>query len=165
MDERKRQKSGTSGIYEPIEIEEVTMPLFLTRASERFPNRTALQFLGKDITYAELEKLVNQFANALVGIGVKAGDRVALLMPNIPQIAIAYYGVWRMGGVPVPNNPLYTDRELEHQFNDSGATALVTLDLFAPRMLALRSRTKIKTIISAHISDYLPFPKNSYFPY
>jgi len=164
MDERKRQKSGTSGIYEPIEIEEVTMPLFLTRASERFPNRTALQFLGKDITYAELEKLVNQFANALVGIGVKAGDRVALLMPNIPQIAIAYYGVWRMGGVPVPNNPLYTDRELEHQFNDSGATALVTLDLFAPRMLALRSRTKIKTIISAHISDYLPFPKKQLFP-
>ncbi len=164
MGERKWYKSYPPGMSKSIEIEETTMPQFLTRAAKEFPNRTALQFMGKKITFAGLEGLVNRFANALVEIGVKAGDRVALLMPNIPQIAIAYYGIWRMGGVPVPNNPLYTDRELEFQFNDSGCTVLVTLDLFIPRMLALRPKTKIRTIISAHINDYLPFPKKQIFP-
>jgi long-chain acyl-CoA synthetase len=164
MEERKWYKSYPPGMSKSIEIEKITMPQFFTRAAKMYPNRTALQFMGKEITFKDFEKSVNRFANALVEIGVKAGDRVALLMPNIPQIAIAYYGIWRMGGVPVPNNPLYTDRELEYQFNDSGSTALVTLDLFVPRMLALRPKTKIRTIISAHINDYLPFPKKQLFP-
>jgi long-chain acyl-CoA synthetase len=157
-------KSYAPGMSKSIEIEEVTMPHFLTRAAKKFPNRTAFQFMGWEITFAAMEKLVNQFANALVEIGVRAGDRVALLMPNIPQMAIAYYGTWRMGGVPVPNNPLYTDRELEYQLSDSGSTAIVTLDLFVPRIKALKSKTKIKIIISAHINDYLPFLKKRLFP-
>jgi len=164
MKERIWHKSYAPGVSKYIEIEEFTMPQLLTRAAKKFPNRTAFQFMGWEITFAAMEKLVNQFANALVDIGVKAGDRVALLMPNIPQMAIAYYGTWRMGGVPVPNNPLYTDRELEYQLNDSGSTVIVTLDLLAPRMLALKSKTAIKTVISAHINDYLPFLKKRLFP-
>ncbi|MBW1815241.1 MAG: long-chain fatty acid--CoA ligase, partial [Deltaproteobacteria bacterium] len=135
-----------------------------SRTAKKFPDRDALIFMGKKITYLELDQLVNQFANALIEIGVKQGDRVALLLPNIPQIVITYYGIWRVGAVPVPNNPLYTDRELEHQFNDSGATSLVTLDLLAPRMLALRSNTNVKQIISCHINDYLPFPLKQLYP-
>ncbi|MCJ7773965.1 MAG: long-chain fatty acid--CoA ligase, partial [Desulfobacterales bacterium] len=140
------------------------MPEILSRTAKKFPDRDALIFMGKKITYLELDQLVNQFANALIEVGVKQGDRVALLLPNIPQIVIAYYGIWRVGAVPVPNNPLYTDRELEHQFNDSGATSLVTLDLLAPRMLALRSKTNVKQIISCHINDYLPFPLKQLYP-
>jgi long-chain acyl-CoA synthetase len=121
--------------------------------------------MGKKITYAELEILVNRFANALIGLGVQRGDKVALLMPNIPQMVIAYYGIWRMGAIPVPNNPLYTDKELEHQFNDSGATALITLDLLADRMLKLRPKTGIRQAISAHINEYLPFPIKQLFPF
>jgi long-chain acyl-CoA synthetase len=164
MEERIWHKSYVPAVPKSVDIEKITMPEILTRTAEKYPKRTALIFMGKEITYAELEELVNRFANALKDIGVKKGDRIALLLPNIPQVVIAYYGIWRAGGIPVPNNPLYTDRELEHQFNDSGSTTLVTLDLLAPRMLALKPKTKLKRIISAHINDYLPFPKKQLYP-
>ncbi len=154
----------TLGIPSSIDIKETSMPQYLIRASENYPDRIALQFMGKNISFAELNRQVNQFANALISIGIKKGDRVALLLPNIPQAIIAFYGIWRIGGVPVPNNPLYTDKELEYQLNDSGSTAIIALDLFAPRLQALKSRTKLKSIISAHINDYLPFPIKQLFP-
>ena len=162
--DRVWHKSYVSGVPKSVVFEEITMPEVLTRTAEKFPKRTALLFLGKEISYASLERLVNRFANALIKLGVKRGDKVALLLPNIPQIVIAYYGIWRMGAIPIPNNPLYTDRELEHQLNDSGSTVLVTLDLLAPRMLALRPKTKVKQIITCHINDYLPFPTKQLFP-
>jgi len=164
MQERIWHKSYVPQVPPEITIEEILMADILTRTATTYPKRTALLFMGKEISYAELDRLVNRCANALLDLGVKSGDRVALLMPNIPQIVIAYYGAWRMGAVPVPCNPLYTDRELEHQFNDSGSTVLITLDLLAPRMMALKPKTKIKTIITAHINDYLPFPKKQLFP-
>jgi long-chain acyl-CoA synthetase len=79
-------------------------------------------------------------------------------------MVVAYYGVMRCGGIVVSNNPLYTNPELEHQFNDSGATYLVCLDLLVPRMLELRKSSGIKKIISCHIRDYLPFPLKQLFP-
>lgn len=164
MKKRIWHKSYAPGASKSIDIEEVTMPQFLTRAAKKFPGRTALQFMGWEISFAGMEELVNRFANALLEIGVTAGDRVALLMPNIPQMAVAYYGIWRMGGVPVPNNPLYTDKELEYQLNDSGSMSIIALDMFVPRLMALKSKTKIKNIVSAHINDYLPFPKKQLFP-
>ncbi|MBW1643752.1 MAG: long-chain fatty acid--CoA ligase [Deltaproteobacteria bacterium] len=164
MEDRIWHKSYHPEVPKSLDYEDISMPEILSRTAKKFPDRDALIFMGKKITYLELDQLVNQFANALIEIGVKQGDRVALLLPNIPQIVIAYYGIWRVGAVPVPNNPLYTDRELEHQFNDSGATSLVTLDLLAPRMLALRSNTNVKQIISCHINDYLPFPLKQLYP-
>ncbi len=112
-----------------------------------------------------LTGLANRFGHALRSLGLAPGDRVALLLPNIPQIVIAYFGAWRARLVPVPINPLYTDHEIEHQLTTSGATALVSLDLLAPRMLALRERTDVKTVITAHIKDYLPFPAKQLFPF
>ncbi|MBW1985579.1 MAG: long-chain fatty acid--CoA ligase [Deltaproteobacteria bacterium] len=164
MEDRIWHKSYHPEVPKSLDYEDISMPEILSRTAKKFPDRDALIFMGKKITYLELDQLVNQFANALIEIGVKQGDRVALLLPNIPQIVITYYGIWRVGAVPVPNNPLYTDRELEHQFNDSGATSLVTLDLLAPRMLALRSNTNVKQIISCHINDYLPFPLKQLYP-
>jgi len=163
--ERLWHKAYVSGVPKSIDFEEITMPEVLTRTAARFPKRTALLFMGKKIPYAELERSVNRFANALLDLGVKRADKVALLLPNIPNIVIAYYGIWRMGAVPVPNNPMYTDRELEHQLNDSGAAVLVTLDLFAARMLALKPKTKLRQIITCHINDYLPFPARQLFPF
>ena len=164
MEERFWHKSYTPGVPKSVSYEDITMPEILSRTAKKFPNRIALLFMGKKIKYRELDRLAHQFANALINMGVKKGDRVSLLLPNIPQIVIAYYGVWRAGAVPVPNNPLYTDRELAHQFNDSGSTVLVTLDILAPRMLKLRPKTKIKQIISCHINDYLVFPIKQLFP-
>lgn len=164
MEDRLWYKSYPPAVPKNIQYEDITMPRILTRSAQKFSNRIALLFMGKKIHYAELEDLVNRFAGALRQIGVKKGDRVGLLLPNIPQIVIAYYAIWRVGAVPVPNNPLYTDRELEHQFNDSGSTALITLDILAPRMIKLRAKTSINQIVCCHINDFLPFPLKQLFP-
>lgn len=164
MEDYKWHQAYVSEVPKAVEFDKCTMPEFLTRTAEKYPERTAILFMGKEISYKELEESVNRFANALRELGVKKGDRVALLMPNIPQIVISYYAIWRLGAIPVPNNPLYTDRELEYQLNDSGATVLITLDVFSPRMLALKPKTALNHIITAHINDYLPFPVKQIFP-
>ncbi len=165
MEDRIWHKSYVSEVPKSVDFEDLSISEFLSRTAKKFPKRCALTFLGKRISYAELERLSNRFANALIKLGVKPGERVGLLLPNVPQIVIAYYGIWRAGAVAVPVNPLYTDREIEHQFNSSGTTSVVTLDLLAPRALAMRSATKIKTVISAHINDYLPFPTKQLYPH
>ena len=148
----------------PLDYEDLTMPQVLARTAAQRPGQTALVFMGNRIDYRTFDDMVNRMANALGALGVAPGDKVALLLPNIPQIAVAVYAVWRMGAVAVMNNPLYTDRELEHQFNDAGATALICLDLLAPRMIALRPRTGLRQIVVAHIRDHLGFIARHLFP-
>ncbi len=121
MEERIWHRSYVSGIPKEINLEDITIPEILSRTAQKFPNRIALIFLGKKITYKELDRLANRFAHALASLGLTGGDRIALLLPNIPQVVIAYFGAWRAGLVPVPINPLYTDREIEHQLTTSGA--------------------------------------------
>ncbi|HPB70958.1 MAG: long-chain fatty acid--CoA ligase [Syntrophales bacterium] len=164
-EERIWQKAYMPGVPKTVSFEDRTMPEFLTRTARRFPRRDALIYLGRRISFAELDRLADRFASALKAIGVKKGDRVALLLPNVPQIVIAYFGIWRAGAAALPCNPLYSDREIEHQVNLAGASVMITLDLFAPRMLALRSRTGIRQVIAAHINDYLPTPQRQLFPF
>ncbi|MDI9571015.1 MAG: long-chain fatty acid--CoA ligase, partial [Pseudomonadota bacterium] len=97
-----------------------------------------------------------RFATCLTAFGIKKGDAVALLLPNIVPCVAAYFAILKIGALAVMNNPLYSDPELEHQFNDSGSKALITLDVLAPRMIALRPKTKIKQIVHTCIGDYLP---------
>jgi long-chain acyl-CoA synthetase len=163
--ERSRQKSCTGGVPRDPAFEKITMPEFLTRTAQRFPNRIALIFMGKKITYRELEALVNRFAKALAGLGVKAGDKVAMLLPNMPQLVIANYAAFRIGAVPVPINPLYTERELAHQLNDSDSSVLVALDLRLPLAVNMKGKTGIRSIVACHITDYLPFPGNKILQY
>jgi long-chain acyl-CoA synthetase len=158
-------KSYASGVPAELNFEKINPSDALTRTAERFPNNTALIFQGAKITYRQLDEMVSRFASALAGMGIRPGDKVAVLLPNIPQCVIGIYGSFRAGAVCALNNPLYTDRELEHQFNDSGSKILVSLDLLVPRMINLRSKTGIKNIISCHIRDYLPFPLKQLFPF
>jgi long-chain acyl-CoA synthetase len=97
-------------------------------------------------------------------MGIHQGDSVAILLPNVIPCVVAYYAILKVGARAVMNNPLYSDRELEHQFKDSGSKLLITLDLLVKRMVALRPRTNITSIIYTSIGDYLPFPKNLLFP-
>lgn len=157
-------KSYAEGVSHHLEYEEVTMSECLSKSARDYPDTTALIYFKTRLSFREFDELVNRMANALVDLGVQKGDPVSLLLPNIPQVAIAAYAVWRIGAVVVMNNPLYTDTELEHQFNDSGSKFLVTLDLLAPRMLALKEKTPIKKMIVAHIRDYLHFPLKQLFP-
>jgi long-chain acyl-CoA synthetase len=82
----------------------------------------------------------------------------------MPQIVIATYAIWRLGGVVVMNNPLYTERELEHQLNDSDSRMAVVMDLVVPRVLSIKDRTRVKEVIACHVRDYLPFPLKQLFP-
>jgi long-chain acyl-CoA synthetase len=162
--ERSWHKHYAPGVPRELDCERITLPEMLTRTAGRFPDRTAIIFAGKRIAYRELEAQVNRFAKALVELGVKAGDRVAMLMPNMPQLVIANYATMRIGAIPVLNNPLYTEHELTHQFNDSGAKVLITLDLRLPLALDVKGKTGIRTIVACHVTDYLPFPGNKLLP-
>jgi len=156
--------SYEDGVPEKIDYEETCLPEFLEQSAAKFPDRMALNFQGYEVTFGQLKEMVDRFATVLKGFGIEKGDRVALLLPNLIPCVAAYFGALKVGAIVVMNNPLYSDRELEHQFNDSGSRLLVTLDLLGNRMIDLRSRTQIKEIIYTSIGDYLPFPKNWLFP-
>ena len=147
------------------EFEKRTLSQALKKTAAEFPESIALDLLGKRIAYRELNLLVGRFAQGLKNLGVAPGDKVALLLPNIPQVVIANFAIWRLGAVTAPANPLYTERELLHQLNDSQATVLIGLDLLMPRVQGILSQTSIREVIACHINDYLPFPKNLLFPY
>jgi long-chain acyl-CoA synthetase len=153
-----------ANVPEKVAYEEVCLPDFLERSAARFPNKMALLFQGYQVTFSQLKEMVDRFATVLTDFGVGQGDSVAILLPNTIHCVAAYYGILKIGAIVVMNNPLYSDRELEHQFNDSGAKALVTLDLLGNRMIDLRPKTQIKQIVYGSIGDYLPFPKNLLFP-
>ena len=133
--------SYEAGVKRTIDFEKVTMSDCLARTAEKYPNTDGLIYFSTKISFESFNNQVNKMANALIALGVKPGDKVSLLLPNVPQVAIATYAVWRIGAVLVQNNPLYTDTELEHQFKDSQSTFLITLDLLVPRMLALKGKT------------------------
>lgn len=152
------------GVPEHVVYEQACLPAFLQRSARDFPDRNALTFQGYGIGFRELEDMVDRFASVLRGFGVQKGDRVAILLPNLIPCVAAYYAILKIGAVCVMNNPLYTDRELEHQFNDSESKVLITLDLLGNRMIDLRPRTSIRQIVYTSIGDYLPFPKNLLFP-
>lgn len=157
-------KMYAPGVPETIEFDQITMSKVLSRTAKQYPTYTALNWMGNKINYHQLEQMVNQFARALIDLGVQAGDKVALLMPNLPQTVIANYATMRIGAVCVMNNPLYTERELKHQLNDSDSKVVVGLDLLLPRMLNLKKETGLKRIVTCHINDYLPFPKKQLYP-
>jgi long-chain acyl-CoA synthetase len=164
MEEKLWHKSYAKGVPKTLDYEKITISQALTRSAQKFPNHTALNYMGKLITYAELDKLVNSFARALQDLGIQPGDKVAVCLPNIPQVIIANLAIFRIGAVSVQNNPLYTERELAYQLNDSDARLVVTLTLLIPRMENIKPRTKLEKIIGCHINTYLPFPKKQLFP-
>lgn len=156
--------SYDSGVPVNLEFKNFLVPDFLSNSAKIFPKNIALQFQGYEMTYKDLDDLVNTFASTLKSFGIQKGDSAAILLPNTIPCVIAYYAILRIGAIAVMNCPLYSDRELLHQFNDSDAKVLITLDLLGNRMIDLRPQTSIKQIIITSIGDYLPFPQNYLFP-
>jgi long-chain acyl-CoA synthetase len=140
-------KHYADGVTEEIEFEELCLPDILERAAKRYPDKDALLFKEDKMSFKELKDKVDRLATFLSGFGIKKGDSVAILLPNLSPCVISYYAILRIGAIVVMNNPLYSDRELEHQLNDSGAKALITMDIFGNRMIDLRRKTGIKQII------------------
>jgi long-chain acyl-CoA synthetase len=124
-------------------------------ARER-PQHPALWFKGHTLSYGELDRLSDAFAAGLVHLGVRKGDRVAIMMPNVPQYVIAELGIWKAGGMVASINPLYTGAELEHMFNECDAETVVTLSLFYDKVKEVQPRTSLRRVIVANIKEYLP---------
>ncbi len=129
----------------------------LDRSAEKFPDNTLSIFYGKTLTYSGVRSLSNSLAGSLVDMGIRPGDKVALLLPNYPGFIISYYAVLKAGGVVVPLNPLYTEGELEHQLSESEARAVITIPLFAEKASRLAQRLKIALILDA-LHRYMPLP-------
>jgi long-chain acyl-CoA synthetase len=165
MEDKLWHKSYAPGVAKTLDYERITISRALTRSAENFPNHTALNYMGKKITYKELNELVNSFARALIDLGVRPKDKIAVCLPNIPQVIISNLAILRIGAVAVQNNPLYTERELEYQLNDSDSKLIITLTLLIPRIQKIKPNTQISKIIGCHINTYLPFPKKQLFPF
>ncbi|MHA1606419.1 MAG: long-chain-fatty-acid--CoA ligase [Candidatus Freyarchaeota archaeon] len=132
------------------------------RSCEDFSERDALIFITRKITYGELGEYVERFASALHFLGIEKGDRVALLMPNSPQFVISYYAILAVGGVVVPLSPLLTPSEIEFELNDSGASAIIAMDvLFVERVLPIRDKVNLKFEVVTNIGDMLQGPIRS----
>ena len=136
----------------------------LRNASHNYPGNPALIFGGSRITYQELDRLVDKFASALYNLGIRKGDRVALLLPNCPQMVIALYSIFRLGAIAVPANPMYQEREIAYQIDNSGAETLIALDLLYPKVSTAKDQTRLKKIVITSIKEYLPPLKKMLYP-
>ncbi|WP_026690596.1 AMP-binding protein [Alteribacter aurantiacus] len=148
-----------------IDYEVRTLQSYLKESAETFPNKVALDFMGTEMTYTKVYEESLKLANQLRKMGVEQGDRVAIMLANTPQSVIAYYGALFAGAIVVQTNPLYVEREIEHQMNDSGSKVMICLDLVYPKVANVKDKTSLEHIIVTGIKDYLPFPKNLIYPF
>ena len=144
------------GVPRTIEYPESGVAALLAKSAKDFPDAPATRFYGKEMSYRELDAAASRFAGGLRRIGVKAGDRVSLLMPNTPQFVIAFFGILRAGAVVVQTNPLYTPRELEEMYNDAGVETVVCVDLFFKNVAKAKESSGLKRVVVTDIKEYLP---------
>ena len=155
--------------YEPDVPETVEFPAFplfqfLSDSAKRYPEKEALSFYNKGMSYEALETQTNRFAHVLKRLGVQKGDRVAVMLPNIPQCVIAYYGALKLGAVIVMTNPLYVEREIQVQLADSGAETIIALDFFYPRIEKSLKETPLKHVVLTSVRDALPWFLSLLYP-
>jgi long-chain acyl-CoA synthetase len=147
------------GVPHTLDYPDVPLHWFLEESARKYPDTLASimpgRFQDTKLTFKELNDLANRLANALIDLGVKKGDRVALYMPNCPQFVIAYYAILKAGGVVVATSPLYSPREVEHQLNDSGAETIILLSMFYDLVRGVKPKTKLKNVIVSNIKEQL----------
>jgi long-chain acyl-CoA synthetase len=154
----KSYPQGVPAVIDPDGYRSI--PAVFAASVSKYGQRPAYRNFGKELTYAEVDALSTQFAAYLLGeLGLKKGDRVALMMPNCLQYPIATFGVLRAGLTVVNVNPLYTARELKHQLEDSGAAVLVVVDNFGHTVQEVLAQTSLKQVITTGLGDMLGFPK------
>ncbi|HMQ31641.1 MAG TPA: long-chain fatty acid--CoA ligase [Chloroflexaceae bacterium] len=156
--ERPWHRHYDPGVPATLDYPRVPLYRLLDESAARAPRRAATSFFGKSLSYGALKEQSDRLADALRGLGVAAGDRVALLLPNCPPFVIAYYGALKAGAVVVALNPLASADELAVQLADCGAETLVTIPLFAATAAGLRERTPVRRLILARLADHLPLP-------
>ena len=153
------------GVPAIVDIPDIPLYSILRDSARRFPNKVAvrmiLRYLTKGIrvestlTFRELDEASDRFATALYRLGVRQHDRVAIMLPNVPQYTIAFFGILKAGAIAVNTNPTYTPRELQQQLQDSGAEAIITLTGLYSKVEGVRAETDLKHIILTDVVDSL----------
>jgi long-chain acyl-CoA synthetase len=146
-----------------LKYPDILLQQILDDAADHFPEKTAAFFFGGKVKYRELRAHANQFANALRGIGFRKGDRLGILLANMPQTIVSTFGALKAGGVPVFFDPLAQEEELQRQLNDAAVETLVALDLVLRRVDPIFTKTKLKQFVITGVKDYLPFPRDFLF--
>jgi len=159
--ERPWLASYAEGVPHDIEVQTGSLYDLLADSASEFAGNVALEFFGATTTYADLDAQVQRAAEALRLLGVQKGDPVALVLPNAPQHIVAFYAVLRLGGIVIEHNPLYTPRELRHQFEDHGAKVVIAWDKVVATIQAFPSDVAVDTIISVDITRAMPFVTRS----
>lgn len=133
-----------------------TLVDFVTERARKTPGGTAIVFKGKKISWGEIDRASDAFARGLRDIGVKAGDRVALVLPNAPQFIIAELAAWKLGAMIAPQNPIYTEREMQESLAATGPDTVIVLTPFYDRVKRIQANTSLKRVIATNIKEYLP---------
>jgi long-chain acyl-CoA synthetase len=159
-------KHYPAGVPQEINPDQYTSLVALLEESfTKYAERPAFKFMGKTLTYGQLDEYSRIFAAYLQSLGLNQGDRVAIMMPNVPQYPIVVAAILRAGYVIVNVNPLYTARELEHQLKDSGAKAIVIIENFARTLQECIAKTPTQHVVLAAMGDLLGFPKGAIVNY
>src|SRR4030042_3126553 len=144
------------GVPSTLNYPEVPIFQMLKSSALQWPWRNVIIFAGMEITYQELYRLSDRFANALASLGVKKGDRVGIHLPNCPQFAIAYYGLLKAGAIFVPMSPLLAEREIDFQLNDAGVETFIGLDLLYATPQQVIPNSPVKRTIMVSLADCYP---------
>jgi len=153
-----------AGAPADIDLPEVTIPDFLRDTAARFPDRIAYAYYGRHITYREIDRLSNQFANRLIEHGLKPGEPVLVILANVPQFPIVHFGIMKAGGIVAALSPLLVEREISQLAADSGARIIVTLDRAWDRVGPMIERKEIDIAIVTGPHDELPTMKRLLYP-
>lgn len=175
MSEKKWLAHYPDSVSKELTIPRKSLPDMLQETTATFPDKNALSFYGRKMTYKELLGAATIFAAALQNNGVKKGDRVAIMLPNCPQFVISYYGILSAGAIVTQINPMLVERELEYILNDSGTETIVVLDALYPKVKNVQANTRVKTVIAVSLQPsgqdigadftYESFMKDAAVPY
>ncbi|HWH26567.1 MAG TPA: long-chain-fatty-acid--CoA ligase [Pseudolysinimonas sp.] len=149
--------SYADGVPREIEVPTGSLSDLISGSVAEFPDKVALEFFTREWTYAELGDQISRAAEGLRKLGVRKGDTVALILPNCPQHVVAFYAVLRLGAIVIEHNPLYTPRELRHQFEDHGATVVITWDKLVDEVQSFPKDLAVEHIISIDMTRAMPF--------
>ncbi|MBA7700439.1 Long-chain-fatty-acid--CoA ligase [subsurface metagenome] len=139
-----------------VDIPEMNISEFLDNTTKEFGSRTAIWFIKHKISYKKFKNIAERLATALVDLGVKKGDVVAIMLPNMPQFMFSFYGILKAGGTVTACSVLHTEHELAYQLNDAGAEIIIAWDNQLEKIMNIKERTRLRHIIITNIFDYAP---------
>lgn len=154
-------KNYDKGVPSSIDYPKINVYEFLDNSADDFGSRTALWFMKNKISYKKLKDIADRLATALVDLGLKRGDVVAIMIPNFPQFVISYYGILKAGGIVTACSVLHTEHELAYQLNDCGAEIIIAWDNQIDKINKIKDRTRLRHVIITNVLDYTPMaPRN-----